>query len=121
MKWLNGQTNRLRHKLPSSGKPWGIARKAINLFLRSCAYNHHLRQAYGLAALEPLLEIPLDGVVAKALKRDAERGVLPPWPGLKHLDAKTSRRFQKYAVVMAKEMKLPALVFLDNILYIDNH
>ncbi len=119
-KWLDRQTHRLRHKLPSCDKPWGIARKSLNLFLRSCVYNHHLRQAHGLAVLELLLEVPLDSVVATALKRDAGRGVLPRWPGLKRLQYKDSRKFQKHATMMAKRMKLPALVFLDNILFIDN-
>ena len=123
-RWLDRQTHSLRHLLPSRGKPWGIARKSLNLFLRSCVYNHHLRKAHGLSALEHLLETPLDGVVARALKRDNRdigKGDLPPWPGLKHLTSMESKKFQEYATHMARRMKLPSTVFLDNIFFIDNH
>ena len=92
----------------------------MNLFLRSCLYNHYLRKAYGLSAIESWLEIPLDSVVAKALRREATSGELPPWPGLKHLTPEAHARFQSYADKSAKHRGLPARVLLDNYLWLDN-
>jgi len=119
-RWLDRQTGRVRRRLPSRAKPWGIARKALSLFLRDCLYNHYLRTAYDLTAVERWLEIPLDGVVARALKRKAERGALPKWPGLKHVTADVSAPFQEFAEELANRIGLPARVFLDNYLWLKN-
>ena len=47
------------------------------------------------------MEIPLDGLVAIALKRRAGRGQLPQWPGLNKLTPDVSRPFQVFARKLA--------------------
>ncbi len=116
--WLDDQTERLRQTLPDPKKPWGVARKALNLFLRSCVYNHYLREANDLDVLEPLLEVPLDSVVGKGLRNESG-GALPPWGTLKTLKSEVSRLFQEHATRLAIERGLPARVFLDNYLWLD--
>lgn len=37
-KWLDQQTDAILRKLPVDNKPWGAARKALNLFLRDVLY-----------------------------------------------------------------------------------
>jgi hypothetical protein len=41
-RWLDRQTDNLLDVLPINGRPWGAARKAINLFLRDVLYNQYL-------------------------------------------------------------------------------
>jgi len=55
---LDRHTERLRRCLPNPR--WGLARKAINLFLMDCFYNRYLSEAFGLCEAESLLELPLD-------------------------------------------------------------
>jgi hypothetical protein len=52
---------------------WGHARKCLNIFLRRVAYDHYLREKYGLGAAERLLEVPLDSNVAKGITHDAAK------------------------------------------------
>jgi len=125
MDWLDGQTDRLQRKLlplyPPKSNPWGVARKALNLFLRACLYNHYLRSKYHLEKNETLLEIPLDSVVGRSLVDEAQEAggrPLPPWPGLKYLTPETSNTYQEYAAGLADKKGLPALVFLDNYLFL---
>jgi hypothetical protein len=118
--WLDKQTERLRRQLPGRPGPWGVARKALNLYLRSCVYNHFLRKAHRLVVIEPWLEVPLDSIVANSIREQAEDGTLPRWPGLKHLTPRGSRRFQEEGAALAKGMRVPALVFLDNVLWVAN-
>jgi hypothetical protein len=121
-RWLDSQTEAALVALEGLApeRPWGTARKALNLFLRGCLYNHYLRKNYGLARTEPWLEIPLDGVVARALKKLAGRGKLPVWHGLKRLRPEQSARFQEFAAKHARTVGLPARVFLDHDLWIAN-
>ena len=118
--WLAGQTEGLLRAMPLDTRPWGTARKALNLFLRGCLYNHYLRRHYRLDHIEHWLEIPLDSVTAKALKREAGRGQLPQWPGLKHLRKQTSDKFQAYARTYSESVGLPARIFVDNYLWLKN-
>jgi hypothetical protein len=98
---LNAQTERLKAALPSGAQHWGAARKALNLFLRDICYNRFLCERHGLAASEEWMEIPLDGLVAGALKREAGRGKLPRWPGLNELTPEVSAHFQAFARSLA--------------------
>ena len=91
---LDTTTDELRRRLPLGSRHWGAARKALNLFLRDICYNGFLSHRYSLAGLEPWMEIPLDSLVAVALKRHAGKGALPSWPGLKGLTPAVSVRFQ---------------------------
>jgi len=120
-RWLNLHTGRIQRRLPNPGKPWGIARKTLNLFLRLCFYIHYLRKEYGFGKVAQWLEVPLDGVVARELKRDARKAKvrLPPWNGLgdPRLQQK-SEDFQRHARAFAAACKLPATVLLDNYLWL---
>ena len=117
--WLNRQTNALLDQLPVANRPWGTARKVINLFLRDALYNQYLADAFKLNQLQRWLEIPLDGAVAQGLKRKAGRGNLPPWSGLKKLTRSESDPFQDYALFLANEARTHR-VHLDIFLWLDN-
>jgi len=94
---LDQETDALRAALPRGARHWGVARKLLNIFLRDCLYTTYLEAEYRLRAIEKLLEIPLDSVTAKALKRASGRGCLPRWPGVRHLTPEVSAAFQAAA------------------------
>lgn len=94
---LDATTNELRRSLPSDSQHWGAARKGLNLFLRDICYNRFLSQRHSMGRLEPWMEIPLDSVVAAALKKHIGKGRLPSWPGLKRLTPSGSFLFQDVA------------------------
>jgi len=118
--WLDCQTEKVLNALTVRVKPWGAIRKALNLFMRACICDHYLRSTFRLERIEALAEIPLDSVVATALKRKAGRGMLPVWPGLKWLNAEQNHRFQTFAEAYANQLGLPARVYLDNYLWLRN-
>jgi len=117
--WLDHQTNLLLDTLPIKNRPWGAARKAINLFLRDVLYNQYLSKQFKLQSIESWLEIPLDSAVAKGLKLQSNRGELPRWPGLKNLEPNLSEAFQFFASKRAN-LKGLARVHLDIYLWLDN-
>jgi len=109
---LDNQTERLRDTLPWGAQHWGSARKALNLFLRDICYNRFLCELYKLSDSEEWMEIPLDRLIATALKRKGKRGELPRWPGLKRLNSDVSLRFQAFAKQIASEQGI-SRVHLD--------
>jgi len=117
--WLDHQTETLVKRLPTTPRRWGAARKALNLFLRDSLYNQYLSQNFGLSRVEPWLEIPLDGAVARGLKAAAGRGVLPAWPGVKHLTCDISDEYQRFASERARSLGLDR-VHLDIYLWLQN-
>ena len=117
--WLDRQTELLLDTLPIKNRPWGAARKAINLFLRDALYNQYLCEQFKLQSLESWLEIPLDSAVAKGLKSQSNPGELPLWPGLKNLKPNLSKEFQFFASKRAN-LKGIARVHLDMYLWLDN-
>ena len=117
--WLDEHTNALLKKLRIRNRPWGAARKALNLFMRDALYNKYLDDHYRIYRIESFMEVPLDSAVAKGLKRRAGRGRLPYWPGLKNLKPEISAIFQKYAAEYAKT-KDAARVHLDVYLWLEN-
>lgn len=117
--WLDRQTEALLDVLPIDGRPWGAARKAINLFLRDVLYNQYLSRKFAFGTLEPWLEVPLDSAVAHGLKKEAGRGALPRWPGLKHLDDTASDEFQTFASAHAHTLGIER-VHLDMYLWLEN-
>ena len=117
--WLNRQTEFLLEALPIKNRPWGAARKAINLFLRDALYNKYLSRQFKLRSVEAWLEIPLDSAVVKGLKSHDHRGELPRWPGLKNLTQDVSEVFQVFASKQAT-LKGIARVHLDMYLWLDN-
>ena len=118
-RWLNRQTEALLDQLPANGRPWGVARKAINLFLRDALYNQYLNRKFKISRIEEWLEIPLDSVVARGLRSAAGRGVLPKWTGLKHLSPDVSDEFQAFAARHAHTLGIQR-VHLDMYLWLVN-
>ena len=80
---LDEATDTLRQQLPADGQHWGVARKALNLFLRDALYNHYLRTAFRLDTAEAWFEVPLDSIVAAALAKRCPQAGLPPWGTVK--------------------------------------
>jgi len=109
---LDRVTESLKKALPRPARSWGLARKVLNIFLRDCLYTVYLRNAYRLGRAEHLLELPLDSITARQLKREFGRGALPGWPGVKHNTPGLSREFQDAALVIAKAKGL-ARIHLD--------
>jgi hypothetical protein len=96
---------------------WGLARKVLNIFLRDCYYNGLLMNTYKLKSAERFFEVPLDSVVAKALKAGQPRGALPPWRGVKHLSPEDSARFQEAALALCRSWNI-ARVHLHTFLWV---
>jgi len=117
--WLDLQTESLLDNLPIKNRPWGAARKAINLFLRDALYNRYLNRKFGISKVEPWLEVPLDRVVAHGLKSEAGRGALPNWTGLKNLSSGVSDQFQDFASRCAHTLGIER-VHLDMYLWLAN-
>ena len=117
--WLNHHTGQLLNRLPIRNRPWGAARKALNLFMRDMLYNQYLNKHYSISKIEGWLELPLDSVVAKGLKQHAGHGQLPQWPGLKNLKPNISKVFQDYAAIYAIQKRI-ARVHLDVYLWLEN-
>lgn len=117
--WLDKMTSKLVERLPGSARPWGTARKALNLFMRTSLYNRYMNKAYHLDQSEIWMEIALDSAVAHGLKQNAGRGALPPWPGLKKLTKSVSEKFQAVAQQMADQRRI-AKVHLDMYLWLEN-
>ena len=109
---LDQTTERLRKALPRGAQHWGVARKVLNIFLRDALYTIYLREEYGLACVERFLEVPLDSITAKELKKAAGRGGLPQWPGVKGVAPDLSERFQAQATKVATERRM-SRVHLD--------
>ena len=119
-RWLDARTRYLQKKLPGPQKPWGVARKAMNLFMRSCLYNRYLSRKFHLTRVQRYMEIPLDGAVARGLNRRAGRGKLSQWPGLSGLQADVSQEYQNQARKCARSLGFPGRVFFDNYLWLEN-
>jgi hypothetical protein len=101
---LDRQTEALRASLPRKARHFGTARKAINLFLGEVYYHRVLCQEYGLDKIAPFLEVPLDNLVARFLKKKAKgRGrSLPRWTTIKKLKPGKSRQYQEFATDYAE-------------------
>jgi hypothetical protein len=108
---LDRATEMLRTALPHGAQHWGIARKALNIFLRDCFYTSYLMSAFHLDRVESFLELPLDSITAKRLC-DAPSGTLLRWPGVKHLTAPVSEQLQRVAADEARKLQI-ARVHLD--------
>lgn len=117
---LDQDTLKLIKALKLKNKPWGTARKALNLFLRESLYNKYLSKKYSLDRIEKFLEIPLDQVVSHALIKLKTKGKLPKWHSLKSLDEETSEKFQEFAQELAQNKYHIARVHLDIYLWTNN-
>lgn len=99
---LDRCTRRLVKHLPPPARHWGLARKLLNIYLRDCLYCTYLSASFKLERAERLLEVPLDSITARGLKRAAGRAALPVWPGVKHLSPEVSAGFQSFAAELAR-------------------
>jgi len=117
---LDLDTLKLIKALQLKNKPWGTARKALNLFLRESLYNKYLSKEYSLDKIEKFLEIPLDQVVSHALTKLETKGQLPKWRSLKSLDKEESGKFQEFAQELAEKEYHIARVHLDIYLWTKN-
>lgn len=99
---LDRLTGRLLKRLPRPPRNWGLARKLLNIFLRDCTYNAYLRSTFRLGRLERHLELPLDSITGRRLRRCKVGRSLPRWPGLIGLTETVSRRYQDAAKKYAR-------------------
>jgi hypothetical protein len=109
---LDRTTDDLCAALPRNAQHWGLARKILNVFLRDCLYTTYLAEAYHLQRAEGFLEVPLDSITQRKLRRAAGRGVLPQWLGVRHVTPDVSAQFQAVAAKEAENQKI-ARVHLD--------
>jgi hypothetical protein len=116
---LDQDTIKLLNNFGLKKRPWGTARKALNLFLRDAFYNYYLRNFYHLEKIEKFLEIPLDRIVTQKLKEKTKKGFLPTWKGLKNLMHKESDLFQAFAKKQAMLQGM-SKIHLDAILWTKN-
>jgi hypothetical protein len=102
---LNERTLELQRQFPSEAKSWGAARKAINIFLGEIFYHRILCAEFKFESIAPFLEIPLDNLVANALRNQAllRNENLPQWPKIKYLDLEKSDMFQNFAKKVAQQ------------------
>ncbi len=106
---LNKETNSLKNKAP-----WGIARKALNIFLFQATQNIHLSKKYELRNLIPYLELTLDNPNGEYLVSEAsKRGKDLIWINIKHLTKENSDALQKFAKELAREKFKCERCYLD--------
>lgn len=119
LRQLDEDTERMLDLFGLRYRPWGTARKALNLYLRDALYNKYLSREYNLETIEPFLEIPLDSAVAQGLKKKDTYRVLPRWLGLKSLSRKVSDQYQQFALNEAKKQNL-VRIHMDMYLWLEN-
>jgi len=107
---LERETRQLRSMLPSGARHWGIARKILNIFLRACVYSRPIAEAYRLGRIEPWLELPLDGQVARGV-RICSTTQLPRWRTIKGLEPGDSEQYQRAAGRLAEEFRVCPIHF----------
>jgi len=117
--WLDKTTKGILDSLPIRNRPWGTARKALNLFLRDLFYNRYFNSLCDLDRLEKWFEIPMDSAVANGLIQKAGKTKLPSWPGLKHLKKTKHAAFQKEALDQAQKLRIER-IHLDMYLWLEN-
>ena len=91
---LESQTRAIQRRLPRGAQHWGVARKVLNIFLRSVVFHRHLCSAYGLERTEQWLEVPLDRHVAEGIRHAYPNGGLPRWRTIKGLVPSVSAVYQ---------------------------
>lgn len=116
---LDSATEDLALSFPKPARSWGLARKCLNIFLRDAFYNSHLAPRFNLERAQEFYELPLDGVVARALHDLAGPKKLPPWPGVKHLYPVTSETYQAFALALSRKWKIDR-VYLDTYIWVEN-
>jgi hypothetical protein len=116
-KWLDGATDWLLTHWPGTGRPWGAARKSVNLFMRDALYNQYLNGEHNIDHVEKWMEIALDSKVSEGLRNRFPE--LPSWLGLKHLRQRVSDQYQDCAQQLADKQGI-SRVHLDIWLWLEN-
>jgi hypothetical protein len=98
--WLDRQTRRVARSLPEES--WGVARKLLNIFIRSCVQDAPLRGSHSLAAVEAWLELPLDQQVGAGIRLCGGEE-LPPFVN-KHLTPSVNSQYQDAARRLARRI-----------------
>jgi hypothetical protein len=75
-------------------------------------YTSYLRDRFRLDRAEFNLEVPLDSITAKELRKHSDRGTLPKWQGIKRVTPKANAAFQRQAQLIADRLGI-ARVHLD--------
>jgi hypothetical protein len=86
--------------------------------MRGCLCNYLLRRRHALQEIEQYAELPIDNVVAQALKRESGRGQLPAWESIKKMKPEEHEWFQEAAKQVADRLGIDPPVFLDNYLWL---
>ncbi len=100
---LDAITNDLLAEFPKKARRWGVARKAVNLFLRDAYYNQFLATEYHLSRAAIFFELPLDSYTAAAVYNNDDEWDLPKWRGLGPLTPLENAAYQEAAIDMATE------------------
>lgn len=104
IKNLDEATLSLANILSAEKRTWGIARTALNLFLRDAHYNRYLSEVNDLFLSEHFFEIPINDTSAVALRNQKSGSKLSEWNGLHFFDKQQSDEYQDHAADLAKEM-----------------
>ena len=109
---LNNFTKDLKEKLPN--KSWGVARKALNIFLLECCLNKYISTNYDLDKIVEFLEVPLDNPNAERLKKEAKKqGIKLRWVNIKKLEGEDNAKIQEFASRLAKNEYNCPRAYLD--------
>lgn len=111
-RYLDGATDTLLRRLPRHAQGWGIARRAVDLFLREALYDAYLREQYRLHRTERWLELPMDAAAATYLRDADPAASLPAWRGIRQLVPTQNAAWQGIASAVAQQMGI-ARVHLD--------
>lgn len=102
LRGLKETTQFVLGRLPRGGSFWGVARKYLNIFLRSCVTNASIAEFYGIEHIRSWLELPLDSHVAKGIQTCSHGIQLPRWRTIKSLTEDQSAAYQGTALVIAE-------------------
>ena len=97
----------------SLSNEFGRCAKAVNLFLRAMAENHHIRQAYDLEGLEQQLHLPIDSHAYAGLKQYLTSENAFPWKGIINLKNIEYENLQSLVRIEATRRNIPPIE-LDN-------
>ena len=70
---LDRNTEALRCHLPRGAQHWGVARKALNIYLRNCLYTCYLRETFGLDKADRLYKTERLARIPRRYRTSAER------------------------------------------------
>ncbi|MEX2395486.1 MAG: hypothetical protein WD491_00610, partial [Balneolales bacterium] len=79
---LDKATLSLADTLSAEQRTWGVARTALNLFLKDAHYNRYLSEVNDLFLSEHFFETPINDTSAIALRNQKDGSKLSEWNGL---------------------------------------